>query len=382
MTTEPITEHRNSSHADIDLLSTVELVELINDEDARVAPAVGAASASLAAAIDAVVQRLQSGGRLIYVGAGSSGRLAVIDAAECGPTFGVGDGRVVAVIAGGAAARQRLRRRPRTTSCAGAADLRKVGVGPNDAVVALSASGSTPFVLGAMREAVTAGAATVGVVCAEHTELGRLVDHTVVTVVGPEVIAGSTRMKAGTAQKLVLNTISTVSMVRLGRTYGNLMVDVVASNSKLRARARRAVELATAVTDEEIDTALVAADGDTKVAIVSLLAGVDAQTARRRLDAAGGAIRAALEARTDETRGRGRGRRRAAAARRRRDRRRPDRGGRGKRLARPRHRDSRASSICRSTASAASTSPPPTSRTTGVPAKPCSSAASRRSSRP
>ncbi len=296
MTTEPITERRNSSHADIDLLSTVELVELINDEDAQVAPAVGAASASLAAAIDAVVERLQGGGRLIYVGAGSSGRLAVIDAAECGPTFGVGDGRVVAVIAGGAAARAEAQEAAEDDERAGAADLRKVGVGPNDAVVALSASGSTPFVLGAMREAVAAGAATIGVVCAEDTELGGMVDHTVVTVVGPEVIAGSTRMKAGTAQKLVLNTISTVSMVRLGRTYGNLMVDVVASNSKLRARARRAVELATAVTDEEIDAALVAADGDTKVAIVSLLAGVDAQTARRRLDAAGGAIRAALEA--------------------------------------------------------------------------------------
>ena len=204
------------------------------------------------------------------------------------------DGRVLAVIAGGVAARAEAQEAAEDDESAGAADLERVGVARDDAVVALSASGRTPFVLGAVREAGRAGALTIGVASAEDTELGRLADHTVVTVVGPEVIAGSTRMKAGTAQKLVLNTISTVTMVRLGRTYGNLMVDVVASNSKLRARARRAVELATDVSDEEIDAALFAADGDTKVAIVSLLAGVDAQTARRRLDAAGGAIRAAL----------------------------------------------------------------------------------------
>ncbi len=296
MTTEPITERSDARHADIDLLSTQELVELINEEDARVAPAVGAAAAPLAAAIDAVVERLGRGGRLIYVGAGSSGRLAVVDAAECGPTFGLRDGRVVAIIAGGAAAEAVAQEAAEDDEAAGAADLERVGIGPNDAVVALSASGRTPFVLGAVRAALRAGALTVAVTCSEDTVIGRKAEHSVVTVVGPEVIAGSTRMKAGTAQKLVLNTISTVSMVRLGRTYGNLMVDVVASNSKLRARARRAVALATDVSEEEVDTALTAAGGDTKVAIVSLLTGVDAPQARKRLDASGGAIRAALEA--------------------------------------------------------------------------------------
>jgi len=168
-------------------------------------------------------------------------------------------------------------------------------VGRDDAVVALSASGSTPYALGAARAAREAGALTAAIVCVADSELGRIVDHDLVAVTGPEVIAGSTRMKAGTAQKLILNTISTVSMIRLGKTYGNLMVDVVASNEKLRARARRAVALATGAGDDEVDAALAEADGDAKVAIVALLGGLDAQTARARLDAAGGVARAALE---------------------------------------------------------------------------------------
>ena len=203
---------------------------------------------------------------------------------------------MVAVIAGGAAASATAQEAAEDDESAGRADLEELGVGADDAVVALSASGRTPYVLGAVGAAVRAGALTVGVACAEDTELGRMAERSIVTVVGPEVIAGSTRMKAGTAQKLVLNTISTASMVRLGRTYGNLMVDVVASNSKLRARARRAVELATDVSDDEIDAALAAADGDTKVAIVCLLTGLDAASARKQLAANGGAIRPALEA--------------------------------------------------------------------------------------
>jgi N-acetylmuramic acid 6-phosphate etherase len=296
MTTEPITEQRNSRHADIDLLSTLELVELINDEDARVAPAVRIAAEPLAGAIDAIVERLARGGRLVYVGAGSSGRLATVDAAECEPTFGLPGGRVVAIIAGGVGARATAQEAAEDDESAGAADLEQAGVGPDDAVVALSASGSTPYALGAARSAAATGALTVAITCVEDSELGRLADHSVVTLVGPEVIAGSTRMKAGTAQKLVLNTISTASMVRLGKTYGNLMVDLVASNAKLRARARRAVELATDVSHAEVDAALAAADGDAKVAIVSLLMGLDAPSARERLGTAGGAIRRALEA--------------------------------------------------------------------------------------
>ena len=178
---------------------------------------------------------------------------------------------------------------------AGARDLADADVAERDAVVLLSASGGTPYVLGAAGIAREAGALTVAVVCADESELGRLADHEVAVVVGPEVIAGSTRMKAGTAQKLVLNTISTVAMVRLGKTYGNLMVDVVASNEKLRGRARRAVEIATGAEEAEVDAALESSSGDVKVAIVSLLAGLDAAGARTRLAAAGGVVRRALE---------------------------------------------------------------------------------------
>jgi N-acetylmuramic acid 6-phosphate etherase len=167
-------------------------------------------------------------------------------------------------------------------------------VGSADAVVLLSASGSTPYVLGAARAAIAVGALTVGVVCVPDSELGALVEHEIVAEVGPEVVAGSTRMKAGTAQKLVLNTISTVTMIRLGKTFGNLMVDVVASNAKLRARARRAVGLATGAGDDDVDAALEASAGEVKVAIVSLLAGIDAAAARARLAAANGVVRQAL----------------------------------------------------------------------------------------
>ena len=292
---EPVTEVASEAHGDLDLRSTHELVELLNEEDATVPEAVRAAASSLAAAIDGIVERLERGGRLIYVGAGSSGRLALVDAAELGPTFGVPPGQVLALIAGGSDAAAVAQEAAEDDEGAGGADLKAVDVGADDAVVALSASGRTPYVLGAVGAANAAGALTVGVVCARDSDLGRLVDHEVAAVVGPEVIAGSTRMKAGTAQKLILNTISTVSMVRLGKTYGNLMVDLVASNAKLRARARRTVALATDASDEQVEAALEAAGGDTKVAIVSLLSGLDAADARSRLQEAGGVIRRSLD---------------------------------------------------------------------------------------
>ena len=292
---EPITEVAAEEHADLDLRSTLELVELLNDEDATVADAVRAAAPALSAAIDAIVERLGRGGRLVYVGAGSSGRLALVDAAECGPTFGLPPGRVLAVIAGGADAVAAAQEAAEDDDDAGSTDVEAIEVSADDAIVALSASGSTPYVLGAAQAAREAGALTVGVVCAPDTALGRLVEHEVAAVVGPEVIAGSTRLKAGTAQKLILNTISTVSMVRLGKTYGNLMVDVVASNAKLRARARRAVAQATNAPAAEVDAALEAADGDAKVAIVALLSGLDAEDARSRLEAADGVLRRSLE---------------------------------------------------------------------------------------
>ena len=294
---EAITEGRVEEHADLDLRPTRELVELMNDEDATVTAAVRDAAAPLAAAIDGIVRRMERGGRLVYVGAGTSGRLAAVDAAECGPTFGLRPGLVVAIVAGGLEAIAVAQEAAEDDADKGAADLAAAGVGPADAVVAISASGGTPYVVGAARAAGEARALTIGVVCAADSELGRIAEHEVVAVVGPEVIAGSTRLKAGTAQKLILNTISTVTMVRLGKTFGNLMVDVVASNSKLRARARRTVVQATDASPEEVDAALEAARGDAKVAIVSLLAGVSAEEARLRLKAASGSVRRSLEER-------------------------------------------------------------------------------------
>ena len=286
---ESVTERRVDHDADLDLRATRDLVDLMNSEDATVAAAVRDVAAPLARAIDAIVDRLQRGGRLLYVGAGTSGRLAAMDAAECQPTFGLRPGIVVAITVTEEAAEDDFE--------AGAADLAAAKVGAADTVVAISASGSTPYVLGAVQAAVSVYALTVGVVCAPDSELGHSVEHEIAAVVGPEVIAGSTRLKAGTAQKLILNTISTVAMVRLGRTFGNLMVDVVASNAKLKARARRAVELVTEASSDEADAALEAARGDAKVAIVSLLAGVSADQARLRLKAAGGNVRRSLEAR-------------------------------------------------------------------------------------
>jgi N-acetylmuramic acid 6-phosphate etherase len=291
---EPITEGHLGEQLDLDLRSTAELVELMNDEDARVAPAVRAAAEPLAAAIDDIVRRLAAGGRLIYAGAGSSGRVALADAAECGPTFGLPPGQIIAVVAGGPTALAVAQEAIEDDAGAGAADLAAVSVDAADAVVVLSASGSTPYALGAARAARAAGALVVCVCAAERSELGRLAEHEVLVLVGPEVIAGSTRLKAATAQKLVLNTISTVAMVKLGKTFGNLMVGVVPSNEKLRARARRTVGLATGASADEVAAALAAADDDPKVAIVSLLADVDAAGARARLEAAGGAVRRAL----------------------------------------------------------------------------------------
>src|SRR3990170_4237225 len=281
---QPITEDHASGRSDLDLRPTLHLVELINDEDSRVPGAVRAAAEPLAAAIDGVVERLEQGGRLVYVGAGSSGRLALVDAIECGPTFGVPPEQVLALVAGGATALAVAQEAAEDDEAAGAGDVAAAGVDERDAVVLLSASGGTPYVVGAAHAAREAGALTVAVVCADDSELGRLADYEVAVVVGPEVISGSTRMKAGTAQKLVLNTISTVTMVRLGKTYGNLMVDVVASNAKLRHRARSAVVIATGAGEAEVDAALESSDGDVKVAIVSLLSGLDAAEARLRLD--------------------------------------------------------------------------------------------------
>jgi N-acetylmuramic acid 6-phosphate etherase len=290
-----VTEARDATGADLDLRSTAELVALMNGADATVPEAVAAAAPAISRAVDAIAERLRQGGRLIYVGAGTSGRLAAVDAAECESTFSTAPGQVTALVAGGLASSPTAQEAAEDDDLAGARELGALDVGPTDAVVGISASGRTPYVLGALASATARRALTVAVVSAPESELGRSVDHEIVVVVGPEVLTGSTRLKAGTAQKLVLNTISTIVMIRLGKTFGNLMVDVFATNEKLRARVRRIVREATGSPAPAVDAALAAADGDAKVAIVTLLAGIDADSARARLEAAQGVVRTALQ---------------------------------------------------------------------------------------
>jgi N-acetylmuramic acid 6-phosphate etherase len=289
-----VTETPSTGGSDLDLRTTRELVALMNHEDATVPAVVAAAGDQIAAAVDAIAERLARGGRLIYVGAGSSGRLAAVDASECQTTFAAKPGQVVALAAGAHLASPLDQEEAEDDAAAGRREVERLGVSAADAVVGISASGRTPYVLGALARAGDAGALTVGIVSAPDTELGRLVGHVISIVVGPEVIAGSTRLKAGTAQKLVLNTISTVAMIRLGRTFGNLMVDVRATNEKLRARAQRIVQLATGASAAEVENALAEADGNAKVAIVALLTGLDSASARLQLADANDNVRAAL----------------------------------------------------------------------------------------
>lgn len=289
-----VTESRRED-VDYSVRSTRELVELMNREDATVPAAVGAVAGELARAIDAIVERLAGGGRLVYVGAGSSGAISALDANECEATFSTRPGQVVALVAGAGLASAEEREAAEDDAALGAQAVEGLGVTADDAVVGVSASGRTPYALAALERAQAAGALTVALTSVRGSELANAADHELAVVVGAEVLAGSTRLKAGTAQKLVLNTISTVSMIRLGKTYGDLMVDVRTSNEKLAARARRVVRLATGVSDDEAERALSEADGSAKVAVVALLAGLDAEAARERLDQASGNVTAALE---------------------------------------------------------------------------------------
>jgi N-acetylmuramic acid 6-phosphate etherase len=289
-----VTESRRAD-ADYSTRSTRALVELMNAEDATVPAVVGSASTAISAAIDAIVDRLERGGRLVYVGAGSSGRMGALDADECEATFSTAPGQVVALVAGGALASSPEREAAEDDAEAGNRAVEELALGPVDAVVGISASGRTPYVLGALEAASASQALTVCVVSVPESELARIAEHEILVVVGPEVLAGSTRLKAGSAQKLVLNTISTVSMIRLGKTFDDLMVDVRASNEKLEARARRIVSLSTGASPEQAGEALAAADGSAKVAIVSLLGDLDVESARRRLEESKGNIRTALQ---------------------------------------------------------------------------------------
>ncbi|MFJ8107463.1 N-acetylmuramic acid 6-phosphate etherase [Streptomyces sp. NPDC096132] len=282
--------------AKIDCLPTLDLARLMNGEDAGVAAAVAAQLPRIAAAIDAVAERMARGGRLVYAGAGTAGRLGVLDASECPPTFNTAPGQVVGVLAGGPEAMVTSVEGAEDSRDLAVADLEALGLTPVDTVVGVSASGRTPYAIGAVEYARARGALTVGLACNAGSALAAAAEHGIEVVVGPELLTGSTRLKAGTAQKLVLNMVSTITMIRLGKTYGNLMVDVRASNEKLRARSRRIVALATGAADREIEAALAATDGEVKDAILVLLAGVDGPTAARLLEESGGHLRAALAA--------------------------------------------------------------------------------------
>jgi N-acetylmuramic acid 6-phosphate etherase len=289
-----VTEVRAAEGFDLDLRSTRELVELMNRADATVAAAVADAGEDIAAVVDEIVERIGQGGRLVLVGAGTSGRLAQAEAAECEATFSTPPGQVVAVAAGARAATALEREAAEDDRDAGRRAIEELELAQGDSVLLVSAGGRSPFVIGAATAAAAAGAFTACVVCVPASELAALCDATICTVVGPEVLAGSTRLKAATAHKLVLNTLSTVTMIRLGKTYAGLMVDVSPANDKLRRRVRSIVLEATGATPDAVARALEDAGGEAKVAIVSLLADVDAETARARLATAGGNVRLAL----------------------------------------------------------------------------------------
>ncbi|MER5442780.1 N-acetylmuramic acid 6-phosphate etherase [Streptomyces sp. NPDC002790] len=281
--------------AEIDQLSTQEIARLMNGEDATVPTAVAAQLPQIAAAIDGTADRMARGGRLIYAGAGTAGRMGVLDASECPPTFNTWNGQVVGLIAGGPSAMVKAVEGAEDSKELAAADLDGIDLTENDIVVGISASGRTPYAIGAVEHARTRyGALTVGLSCNADSALAAAADHGIEVVVGPELLTGSTRLKAGTAQKLVLNMLSTISMIRLGKTYGNLMVDVRASNEKLRARSRRIVSLATGADDATIEAALAATDGEVKNAILVVLGDVDGPTAARLLTESDGHLRTAL----------------------------------------------------------------------------------------
>jgi N-acetylmuramic acid 6-phosphate etherase len=293
------TEAFRSDLAEIDRLPTLEIAQLMNAEDATVPVAVSEQLPAIAAAIDAAAERMADGGRLVYAGAGTAGRVGVVDASECPPTFNTTPEQVVGLIAGGPEAMTSSVEGAEDDKELAAGDLDALGIGPNDTVVGVSASGRTPYAVGAVEHARGLGALTVGLACNAGSPLAAAAEHGIEVVVGPELLTGSTRLKAGTAQKLVLNMLSTLTMIRLGKTYGNLMVDVRASNEKLRARSRRIVALATQAADEEIEAALSATGGEVKNAILTLLGGVDAPTAERLLARSNGHLRAALRAAQD-----------------------------------------------------------------------------------
>lgn len=288
------TELRNPDSNSLDAMDTTTLLTLINTEDHLVAPAVKKALAPIAAAVDQTANALQQGGRLIYLGAGTSGRLGVLDAAECPPTFGTDPETIIGLIAGGNQAMFRSQEGAEDSLILAREQLSQIGIGPKDVVVGIAASGRTPYVIAGLDYARECKATTIAIACNLGVSLSRHADIAIEVDCGPEVLTGSTRLKAGTAQKMILNMISTAAMVRTGRVLSNLMVDVQASNEKLRDRAVRIICAATECTEQGARDALAAANGHAKTAIVMVLCGLDAPTARARLAEAKGFVREAL----------------------------------------------------------------------------------------
>ena len=289
-----LTEQSNPASASLDVLPTEEVLRIINAEDALVAGAVEREIPAIARAVDAIVAAIEKGGRLFYIGAGTSGRLGVLDASEIPPTFSAPPTMVQGIMAGGEAALSRATETTEDDPSIGVRDLLARGFTASDVLVGIAASGRTPYVLGAIAEARRMGAATIGISCTPESELARAVDIAITPLVGPEVVAGSTRMKAGTAQKLVLNMLSTGACVRLGYVYGNLMVNVQPKNRKLADRARRIIAQAARVSYERAGELLKESGSSVRTAVMMAKAGIGREEAERRLAAAGGRISKAL----------------------------------------------------------------------------------------
>ena len=290
------TEQRNPNTMNIDTLSTLDMVKLINREDHRVADAVGEVTDKIAQAVDVIAEKLAAGGRLIYCGAGTSGRLGILDAVECPPTYSTDPETVQALMAGGYGAIFKAVEGAEDSKELGVQDMQNIHFGPKDVLVGIAASGRTPYVRGCMEYAKQLGAPTVAVTCCPGSELDQFADIGIAPAPGPEVVTGSTRMKSGTAQKMVLNMLSTGAMIKLGKVYGNLMVDVKPSNEKLIRRCVTIVCSAAECTEAEATQALEECDYRPKVAIVMVLRGVDAETACAMLQKAEGRIAKVLEA--------------------------------------------------------------------------------------
>jgi N-acetylmuramic acid 6-phosphate etherase len=289
-----VSEGRNPRTMDIDLLPTIDVLRKINDEDRLVPAAVEKVLPEIAAAVDRIVLAFQKGARLIYIGAGTSGRLGVLDASECPPTFGVPEGMVIGLIAGGPDALVRSTEGAEDDPKMGAKVLQEIGLVRNDVVVGIAVSGRTPYVIGGLNYAKQVGATTVALSCNPASTIAGIADIAISPVVGPEVLTGSTRLKSGTAQKLVLNMLTTASMIRIGKSFQNLMVDLNPSNKKLVARATRIVMQTTGCTAQQAKQALAQTGNDVKLAILVTITGLEVEAARTALGKAGGFLRKAI----------------------------------------------------------------------------------------